>query len=145
MRNKVGVNTLRKHYGGNQRNGTNTEHNRLAAGKNIRYCLLQLEAAGLVGMVKLEFEDTDKKVKHVTMGKSLTKKGITDMDRIASQLVKELKKKWAQVQSLMSLRQLIWEYDIEARDLSKSKKINWKKVLIYLHQSHVIALGANHQ
>ena len=93
MRNKVGVNTLRKHYGGNQRNGTNTEHNRLAAGKNIRYCLLQLEAAGLVGMVKLEFEDTDKKVKHVTMGKSLTKKGITDMDRIASQLVKELKKK----------------------------------------------------
>jgi ribosomal protein S19E (S16A) len=36
------------------------------------------------------------------MGKSLTKKGITDMDRIASQLVKELKKKWAQVQSMRS-------------------------------------------
>jgi hypothetical protein len=79
------------------------------------------------------------------MGKSLTKKGITDMDRIASQLVKELKKKWAQVQSLRSYRQIVWEYDIIARDLSKSKKINWKKVLIYLHQSHVIALGANHQ
>ena len=92
MRQKVGVNTLRKHYGGNQRNGTNTEHTRKAAGKNIRYALAQLEAAGLVGMVKFQFEDTDKKVKNVTMGKSLTKKGITDMDRIAAQLVKESKK-----------------------------------------------------
>jgi ribosomal protein S19E (S16A) len=92
MRGKVGVNTLRKHYGGNQRNGTNTEHGRKAAGKNIRYSLAQLEAAGLVGIVKYQFEDTDKKVKNVTMGKSLTKKGITDMDRIAAQLVKESKK-----------------------------------------------------
>ena len=43
-------------------------------------------------MVKFQFEDTDKKTKNVTMGKSLTKKGITDMDRIAAQLVKESKK-----------------------------------------------------
>jgi ribosomal protein S19E (S16A) len=28
------------------------------------------------------------------MGKSLTKKGITDMDRIAAQLIKEAKKQW---------------------------------------------------
>ncbi len=92
MRQKVGVNTLRKHYGGNQRNGTNTEHTRKAAGKNIRYCLAQLEAAGLVGIVKYQFVDSDGKSIDVTQGKSLTKKGITDMDRIAAQLIKESRK-----------------------------------------------------
>jgi len=89
MRQKVGVKTLRKHYGGNQRNGTCTEHYRLAAGKNIRYCLIELEKAGLVGTAKFESDDGAS----ITMGKSLTKKGITDMDRIASAIVKELKKK----------------------------------------------------
>jgi ribosomal protein S19E (S16A) len=88
MRQKVGVNTLRKHYGVNQRNGTNTEHTRMAAGKNIRYCLIQLQAAGLVGTVRFE---TDEGGSHL-MGKCLTKKGTTDMDRIASQIIKELKK-----------------------------------------------------
>jgi hypothetical protein len=50
--------------------------------------LKQLEDAGLVGLVKWQAEDgselIDKKV--------LTKKGTTDMDRIASQIVKEKKK-----------------------------------------------------
>lgn len=88
MRQRVGVHTLRKHYGGNQRNGTNTEHGRKAAGKNIRYCLIQLEAAGLVGTSKYISEENVS----IVMGKSLTKKGTTDMDRIASQLIKESKK-----------------------------------------------------
>lgn len=89
MRQKVGVNTLRKHYGGKQRNGTRTEHTRKAAGKNIRYCLIELEKAGLVGTAKFESEEGAS----ITMGKSLTKKGTTDMDRIAVQIVKELRKK----------------------------------------------------
>jgi len=89
MRQKVGVNGLRKHYGGNQNNGTCTEHFRKAAGKNIRYCLIELEKAGLVGTAKFESEEGTS----VTMGKSLTPKGVTDMDRIASQIIKELKKK----------------------------------------------------
>lgn len=88
MRQKVGVNTLRKHFGGRQRKGTKTEHNRKAAGKNIRYCLQQLEAAGLVGTATFVSDEGTS----MTMGKSLTQRGTTDMDRIASQLVKELKK-----------------------------------------------------
>ena len=89
MRGRVGVNTLRKHYSSKQRNGTCTEHHRLSAGKCIRYCLIELEKAGLVGKISYENEDGQSEVK----GKSLTKKGTTDMDRIASQIAKELKKR----------------------------------------------------
>jgi ribosomal protein S19E (S16A) len=89
MRGKVGVNTLRKHYGTNQRNGTQTEHNRMAAGKCIRYVLIELEKAGLVGKITVENDNGSNSV----IGKTLTKKGTTDMDRIASQISKELKKK----------------------------------------------------
>jgi ribosomal protein S19E (S16A) len=50
--------------------------------------LKQLEDAGLVGLVKYQSEDG----REQAAGKTLTKKGITDMDRIASQLVKDKKK-----------------------------------------------------
>jgi small subunit ribosomal protein S19e len=89
IRGKVGVNTLRKHYGGKQRNGTCTEHSRLATGKCIRYCLIELEKAQLVGSLSYE----DKSGSATVNGKALTKKGTTDMDRIASQIVKEQKKR----------------------------------------------------
>merc|ERR1719408_610998 len=79
MRGKVGVNTLRKHYSGKHRRGTLTEHSRLTAGKCIRYCLLELESAGFVGKMQLEKDDGST----IIVGKSLTKKGVTDMDRIA--------------------------------------------------------------
>ncbi len=89
LRGKVGISALRTHYGGKQRNGTKPPHHRQGAGKVIRYCLKQLEDAGLVGTVKYQSEDGSEQ----TAGKTLTKKGITDMDRIASQIVKENKKK----------------------------------------------------
>ena len=80
MRQKVGVKGLRKHYGGKVRSsGVNREHTRMAAGKNIRYCLEQLMTAGIVGETKYQSEEGST----ITMGKSLTKKGIMDMDRIA--------------------------------------------------------------
>merc|ERR1711981_1407630 len=85
MRGKVGVNTLRKHYSGKHRRGTRTEHSRLTAGKCIRYCLVQLEKAQIVGKLCYEGKDGSESVN----GKALTKKGITDMDRIAAQIVKE--------------------------------------------------------
>lgn len=88
MRQKVGVNGLRKHFGGKQRNGTKTEHTRKAAGKNIRYCLIELEKAGYVGTCKLESEEGEA----ITMGKSLTQKGMLDMDRIAALILKEARK-----------------------------------------------------
>merc|ERR1712167_507095 len=85
MRGKVGVNTLRKHYSGKQRNGTCTEHSRLVAGKCIRFCLMQLEKSQFVGKMMIEGKDGES----LCNGKALTKKGTTDMDRIASQIVKQ--------------------------------------------------------
>ena len=81
MRQKVGVKGLRKHYGGKARRGVKSEHHRNAAGKNIRYCLEQLQQMGLVGETKYQSEEGSS----ITMGKSLTKKGTMDMDRIAVQ------------------------------------------------------------
>lgn len=81
LRQKCGVNGLRKHYGTKERRGTKREHNRKAAGKNIRYCLIQLENAGLVGTAKFESAEGS----NITMGKCLTKKGTMDMDRLAAQ------------------------------------------------------------
>jgi ribosomal protein S19E (S16A) len=88
MRGRVGVNGLRRHYSSNKRNGTCTEHYAKAAGKNIRYCLQQLQVAGLVGKITVENDDGTNSI----IGKALTKKGTTDMDRIASQIAKENKK-----------------------------------------------------
>merc|ERR1712188_327463 len=84
MRGKVGVNTLRKHYSGKHRRGVRTEHSRLTAGKCIRYCLIELERAQFVGKMSLEKEDGST----IVVGKSLTKKGVTDMDRIAGSILK---------------------------------------------------------
>lgn len=89
IRGKVGISALRSHYGGKMRWGVRPPHHRQAGGKVIRYCLKQLEDSGLVGHIKYESEDGS--VQHA--GKTLTKKGTTDMDRIASQIVKERKKK----------------------------------------------------
>jgi ribosomal protein S19E (S16A) len=85
MRKTSGVNTLRKHYGTKQRNGTCTEHCRKSAGKVIRHCLEQLEKQSLVGPVEYKNENGSTLVN----GKALTKKGITDMDRIAAALAKD--------------------------------------------------------
>merc|ERR1712110_563073 len=87
-RKKVGVNGLRKHYGTKCRYGTKPEHSRRAAGKNIRFCLMQLEEAGLVGTTRFYSSEGAT----ITMGKALTKKGIMDMDRIAAQTVQKKKK-----------------------------------------------------
>lgn len=79
---------MKSHYGGKQRNGVRPPKHHQGAGKVIRYCLKQLEDAGLVGLVKYQSEDG----REQTAGKTLTKKGTMDMDRIAAQLVKEKKK-----------------------------------------------------
>ena len=81
IRQKCGVKGLRRHYGGKADRGVKKERSRMAAGKNIRYCLEQLQQAGIVGETKYQSEEGQS----VTMGKSLTKKGTTDMDRIAVQ------------------------------------------------------------
>lgn len=82
------MSALKTHYGGKQRNGVRPPKHHQGAGKVIRYCLKELESAGLVGQVKYQGEDGSEQ----SAGKTLTKKGTTDMDRIASQIVKEKKK-----------------------------------------------------
>merc|ERR1712048_1018024 len=89
MRGRVGVNTLRKHYSTKKRAGTCTEHTRLSAGKVIRYCLQQLEEATLVARQEMEANNGGSYIS----GKVLTKKGTTDMDRIAAHIAKEAKKR----------------------------------------------------
>ena len=86
MRGKIGVGGLRKHFSEGERRGTIKNHTRLSAGKNIRYSLQQLSALGIVG--DLKYEESD----HIS-GKMLTKKGYTDMDRIAKQIVSANRKK----------------------------------------------------
>jgi small subunit ribosomal protein S19e len=88
IRGKVGLSALKTHYGGKARRGAQPPIQQQGAGKVIRYCLKQLEEAGLVGQVKYQSDDGSEQ----TAGKTLTKKGTTDMDRIASQIVKEKKK-----------------------------------------------------
>lgn len=88
MRQKVGVSGLRKHYGGKADRGTKREHTRKAAGKNIRYCLAQLEAAGLVGTSNFVSDEGT-----YVLGKCLTRKGVMDMDRIAAQHLGKKKQK----------------------------------------------------
>ena len=100
MRKKVGVNGMRKHYGTGARRGTRKPHQRNVAGKNIRYCINQLATAGILATVTLQGDDGST----IPVGKALTKKGTTDMDRIASQLLKEAKKKRAEEDLEVQLR-----------------------------------------
>merc|ERR1711939_1241536 len=85
MRKKVGVNGMRKHYGGGKRNGTCKPHQSDAAGKNIRYCINQLASKGIVATVTLQNDEGTS----IPVGKALTKSGITDMDRIAAAIIKQ--------------------------------------------------------
>ncbi|MEM3507074.1 MAG: 30S ribosomal protein S19e [Candidatus Bathyarchaeia archaeon] len=74
----IGVSRLRVEYGGRKRKGRSREHGKKAGGSAIRKPLQQLEKAGLV-------ELDGKK------GRKLTSKGRELLDRIATQILKEMK------------------------------------------------------
>eukprot|EP01132_Coremiostelium_polycephalum_P002290 gene2290-2824_t len=69
-----GVETYRKAYGGNRRNGVRPNHFHVANGGLIRYCLKQLQ--------NLKVVETDK----VKGGRRITATGRRDLDRIAKQI-----------------------------------------------------------
>lgn len=75
----VGVERLRKMYGGRKRRGVKPAHFKKAGGSIIRHALQQLEAEGLVS----------KKEKG---GRILTPRGRSLLDAIASQIKKDLEK-----------------------------------------------------
>jgi len=89
---KIGVNTLRGHFGTAQRRGTRRQHYTKSAGKAIRYALKQLSDMGIVDTIVYKVED-DKGTESIlnSDGRKITKKGVADMDRIAKQVAKELK------------------------------------------------------
>jgi len=80
----IGVERLRSMYGGRKDRGHKPEHHRKAGGSIIRKALQQLEAAGLVQKV------TDAKG-HV-IGRTLTPEGRSLLDRIATEVKRELEK-----------------------------------------------------
>ena len=80
----IGVERLRSMYGGRKDRGHRPEHHRKAGGSIIRKALQQLEAAGLVQKV------TDAKG-HV-IGRTLTPEGRSLLDRIATEVKRELEK-----------------------------------------------------
>jgi small subunit ribosomal protein S19e len=79
MNSPVGVQRLRKEYGGRERQGNFPAHHGLAGGSIIRTCLQQLEKAGLVARV-------DKQ------GRVVTAKGRSMLDAVSTQAKKDLDK-----------------------------------------------------
>ncbi len=84
MRGPIGVERLRSMYGGRKDMGHRPEHHRKAGGSIIRKALQQLEAAGLV-------EKALDRQGHV-VGRVLTPKGRSLLDRIATEVKRELEK-----------------------------------------------------
>jgi small subunit ribosomal protein S19e len=72
----IGVNRLRKHYGGRNRKGSGLSHSSKGSGKIIRVALQQLENANLI--VKLEKK-----------GRILSNEGISFLERTAHDLMRK--------------------------------------------------------
>jgi len=77
MRGPLGVERLRKMYGGRVDRGTRPEHARKAGGSIIRKALQQLEASGLIMQTK--------------EGRVITPKGQSLLDRISTEILKEMR------------------------------------------------------
>ncbi len=75
----VGIARLRVEYGGRLRHGTHIEHSRVAGGSAIREPLQQLQKAGFVAV-------EGKK------GRKLTAEGVSLLNRIAADILKNAKK-----------------------------------------------------
>ena len=78
IKGPLGIESLRKLYGGRKNMGVAREHKRKGSGSIIRNILKQLEAAGYV--------------KKTPRGRVVTNEGISLLDRIAYKVKKELEK-----------------------------------------------------
>jgi small subunit ribosomal protein S19e len=74
----TGVSRLRSEYGGRKRRGTSREHVRRGGGSSVREPLQQLEKAKLVTKVNKK-------------GRGLTSEGVSLLNRIAAEILKESK------------------------------------------------------
>ncbi len=78
IKGPLGIESLRKLYGGRKNMGVSREHKRKGSGSIIRNILKQLEQAGYV--------------KKTPRGRVVTNEGISLLDRIAYKVKKELEK-----------------------------------------------------
>lgn len=76
IKRAIGVNRLRKIYGGRSKNHVHKKHSKLASGAIIRRCLQQLESVDLVKTIK-------------GRGRMLTPAGESLLDKVASEISKE--------------------------------------------------------
>lgn len=76
LRKNIGINKLRREYGGRTRNHVHKKHFAPAGGAIIRRCLQQLEKAGLVQTVPGK-------------GRIITPKGASFLDKTAMEIYKE--------------------------------------------------------
>jgi len=79
MNGPVGVQRLRKEYGGRKRKGNAPAHHRKAGGSIIRISLQQLEKAGFVDKVEKS-------------GRVVSKKGRSLLDAMSTQIKKDLER-----------------------------------------------------
>lgn len=77
LQGPIGVSDLRVAYGGRKKVGYNLAHHRDAGGAIIRHALQQLEASGYIKKVP-------------TKGRSITGEGTKKLDRLATEIHKEL-------------------------------------------------------
>ena len=75
----VGIARLRVEFGGRLRKGTHIEHSRVAGGSAIREPLQQLEKAGFISI-------------EAKKGRKLTAEGISILNRMAADILKDAKK-----------------------------------------------------
>ncbi len=81
----IGISDLRSDYGGGKQMGYNLAHHRDAGGAIIRKALQQLEAAGYISKVQ-------------SKGRMISSEGMKKIDRLATEIHKELVKAMPQIQ-----------------------------------------------
>lgn len=78
---KIGIGSIKTFLGKKKRRGSQPPKFHQAAGKVIREVVAQLKANGYV-------ENFCEKAEHITFGMVLTKQGRTELDKIASKIMK---------------------------------------------------------
>lgn len=85
MRGPIGVSRLRLKYGGKHRRGVKPEHFARGSGTIIRKILQQLEKAGYI-----EKREEHSSKGRVIVGRNITPKGHSFIDKLATQIKKEI-------------------------------------------------------
>ena len=115
LKGPIGVNKLRVVYGNRKNYGMATEHFVRGSGNIIRKILQQLEKAGLASKVE----------KEKRKGRKITPKGISLLDSVAAELLKENPPKQIEVEKAVSKVKV--ENKLDKKQASNAEKKEEKK------------------